>query len=577
MTSESIAGGSDRAVAAARFPLPGRRLHLPRLRIALSIEQLVLAVSVYWALSANRAFFDSALQGLSPADPSAWRLAATMAIAIIALNAFLLGLVASRRTIKPLLAVLLVLTAGAVHYMNAYGVFIDPSMLRNVLHTDVAEAGELLSSALLVDLLLHAGVPLLLLRHVDVTARPWLLATGVRIAFLLIVAAVFAGSVLSMFQPFSSLLRNHKELRYLITPANLAWSSARVAITETRGAVRPRQPIGLDAAPGPSWPARRKPLVLVLVVGESARAANWGLDGYRRQTTPELSRLPVVNFENVSACGTNTEVSLPCMFAPVGRRDYDETRIRGQESLLHVAARAGAVVHWRDNQSGCKGVCEGLPSDMVPAADPADACGDGRCLDEGLVRDLGKRLGAARGTQLWVLHMLGNHGPSYFRRYPSDFARYLPDCREDELRQCSTEQIVNSYDNALRYTDHVLASAIAQLRDHSATVDSALVYVSDHGESLGEHGLFLHGMPRAIAPAEQLRVPMVFWSSEGFEQAAGLERGCLMPTLRDQAAEPLAHDQLFHTVLGLLDVRTALYEPALDLARRCRRQAVAQP
>jgi lipid A ethanolaminephosphotransferase len=365
-------------------------------------------------------------------------------------------------------------------------------------------------------------------------------------------------------------MRNHKEVRYLITPANYLWSLANLGVGEVRGAAKPREAIGLDAAPGPSWAARTKPMVVILVVGETARAASWGLSGYARQTTPQLAALDVVNFPSVQACGTHTEVSLPCMFAPVGRRAYDESRIRGQESLLHVAHRAGVAVHWRDNQSGCKGVCDGLPGDTVSQVNAPGLCGDGRCLDEGLVHDLDQRLDGAKGTQLWVMHMLGNHGPAYFRRYPPSFARFQPECREDDLHRCSVEQIVNSYDNALLYTDHVLATAIAKLRAHAAEVDSALVYVSDHGESLGERGMFLHGMPHAIAPDVQTHVPMVMWFSPGFERAAGFETGCLRPLLQREAPGPIAHDHLFHTVLGLLDVRTRIAEPAWDLSAGCR-------
>src|SRR5690606_3024375 len=556
-------------------PAPRRRASA-RLVIETSVERLVLATSVYWALSANRAFLGAALRDRAPSDPATWQFVATLIVALVALHALLVGLVATRRTVKPLIAVLLVLAAGAAYYMRAYGVFVDPSMLRNVVHTDTAEASELLSMPMLAHLLLFAGLPLLLLARIRIRPIPRLRAMGIRLAFLLAATAVLVAAVLSVFQPFGSLMRNHRELRYLITPANLVWSTSRVVIDETRGAARPRQAIGLDAAPGASWAARRKPLVLLLVVGESARAASWGLDGYERQTTPELSRLGVVNFGNVTACGTSTEVSLPCMFAPVGRRDYDEARIRGQESLLHGAARAGAGVHWRDNQSGCKGVCEGLPNDTVTPVNAPGLCDDGRCLDEGLVRDLDRRLAAAHGTQLWVLHMRGNHGPSYFRRYPRPFAQYQPECLQDDLQRCSIEQIRNSYDNALLYTDHVLASAIAKLRERAGKVDSAVVYVSDHGESLGEHGLFLHGVPQAIAPTQQTRVPMVFWSSGGFEQGSGLQPGCLTPALREQATAALTHDHLFHTVLGLLDIRTTLYEPSLDLASRCRRSVPAR-
>ncbi|MDP3084723.1 MAG: sulfatase-like hydrolase/transferase, partial [Rubrivivax sp.] len=378
------------------------------------------------------------------------------------------------------------------------------------------------------------------------------------------------GALLVAFQPLASMMRNHKEVRYLVTPANYLWSLASVGAAQARGAARPRQAIGLDAAFGPLQAARTKPFVVVLVVGETARAANWGLSGYARQTTPQLARLPVINFAQVSSCGTNTEVSLPCMFAPVGRRDYDEARIRGSESLLHVLARAGVAVHWRDNQSGCKGVCDGLPGDTVQALNAPGLCSDGRCLDEGLLHGLDQRLARAQGTQLLVLHPIGNHGPAYSRRHPAAFGQFQPACQSDDLRLCTREQIVNAYDNALLYTDHLLASLIAKLQAQAGQIDSALIYVSDHGESLGENNLFLHGIPYAIAPLVQTRVPMLMWTSAGFSKASGVDVDCL----RQRAAQPVAHDHLFHTLLALLDVRTALYEPAWDVSAGCRRPAV---
>jgi len=312
--------------------------------------------------------------------------------------------------------------------------------------------------------------------------------------------------------------------------------------------------------------------VLVLVVGETARAANWQLNGYPRPTTPELAKLPVINFPDVTSCGTNTETSLPCMFAPVGRRNYDEARIRGSESLLHLLVHAGVSVHWRDNQSGCKGVCAGLPQDEVVSLNPAGLCSDGRCLDEGLLLGLNERLEATRTvtgrppTQVLVLHMLGSHGPAYFRRYPPAFAHFAPACEKDDLQKCTRDEIVNAYDNSLRYTDHVLGSLIATLQRNEADVDSALIYVSDHGESLGERNLYLHGLPWFIAPKEQTHVPMVMWLSSGMARASAVDTACL----RRRAAAPASHDHLFHTVLGLLDVKTAVYEPDWDLVGGCR-------
>jgi lipid A ethanolaminephosphotransferase len=164
------------------------------------------------------------------------------------------------------------------------------------------------------------------------------------------------------------------------------------------------------------------------------------------------------------------------------------------------------------------------------------------------------------------MHQLGNHGPSYFRRYPPAFKRFTPACEHDDLRKCSTDEIVNAYDNALLYTDHVLARLIQQLQAAQAQVDSVVLYVSDHGESLGENNLFLHGLPYAIAPDLQKHVPMVLWFSAGAAAATGVDTACL----QRRAAQPAAHDHLFHTLLGLTDVKTALYEKDWDLARDCK-------
>ncbi|MEN9891097.1 MAG: hypothetical protein RLY78_1392 [Pseudomonadota bacterium] len=540
-------------------------------RLLLSVEALCLIVALFWLASANLGFLRAAMAASGGFGLATLPLAVGLCGVVFALHALLLLLLATRRTLKPLLWLLLPVAAATSWFAGQFGVLMDPGMVRNVLRTDTAEARELLSPALLVHLALFAGLPLLLLSRVELRARGWGRALRQRALALLAVVVVLIGALLAVFQPLSSLMRNHKGLRYQITPANAVWSTGSVLAQQLRGAARPREAIGLDARPGPSWATAPRPRVLVLVVGETARAANWGLNGYTRQTTPELAALPVINFGAVQSCGTHTEVSLPCMFAPVGRRDYDEDRIRGQQSLLHVLARAGVGVDWRDNQSGCKGVCEGLPATTVTAQDFPAACEGGRCLDEALFADLGQRLDAAQGTQIWVLHMLGNHGPSYFRRYPPGFETWQPACASDDLRQCSTAQITKAYDNALRYTDHLLAGAIRQLQSRAGRVDSALIYVSDHGESLGEMNLYLHGVPYAMAPREQRQVPMVFWRSSGFEQGAGLKPACLEPTLRRHAQiGDVRHDHLFHTVLGLLDVRTALHEPDWDLTRGCR-------
>jgi lipid A ethanolaminephosphotransferase len=309
--------------------------------------------------------------------------------------------------------------------------------------------------------------------------------------------------------------------------------------------------------------------VFVLVVGETARAANFSLLGYSRATNPELARLDVTAFADVRSCGTSTEISVPCMFSPYGRAGYDERRIHNSEGLLNVLARAGYAVKWIDNQSGCKGVCRGAGIDYrkIDPKSGADLCANGECLDGILVRELEAELEAVHRDTVIVLHMMGSHGPAYFRRYPPEFRRFTPDCETAELRKCTRYQVVNAYDNAILYTDHVLASLVEVLKKRGAAMDAGMLYLSDHGESLGETGLYLHGLPYAIAPDTQKRVPMIAWLSPQFAASSTVDRICL----RERSAEPLSHDNLFHSMLGVLDVQTSVYRPERDIFDGCRR------
>jgi lipid A ethanolaminephosphotransferase len=532
-----------------------------RLRPQIGGESLVLLSALYFSLYSNGAFWHAAID-----HPLAqWHFVLSLFLVVTALHALLLGLVINRWIAKPLLTVLLLVTAVASHYMSAYGVYLDADMLRNVLHTDSKESSELLSPRLLIPLA-WSVVPIALLWRVRLRKRSGSRAVVVRVAFLLATALVAVCGVMLSSQDFSTLFRSHREVRYLVTPANYVVSLSNVLLSSPPGPKKALLPIGLDARQAHET---GKPRLLLLVVGETARARNWGLNGYARQTTPELARIPdLINFSQVTSCGTSTEVSLPCMFSPYGRRDYDEGRIRSHQSLLHVLDHAGIATLWRDNQSGCKGVCDGLPVKRLDDARDAELCNGRRCLDEILIKDLQAQLSPVKGDRVVVLHQLGNHGPNYFERYPPEFKRFTPTCDNPELGQCEREHIVNAYDNALLYTDHVLAQAIGFLRKQTA-YDTALIYVSDHGESLGEKGLFLHGVPYAIAPQEQTRVPMVMWFSPGFASDSGLDLDCL----RRRASQPASHDNLFPSVLGLLRVRTEVYRPADDLFAACRAPA----
>lgn len=544
---------------------PYRRLSRYRVRATLRAETLALGFALFFTLTGNRMFWSTVLEGRDLAQFHNPLLIVGIFTLLTALHFLLLSLLITRRGFRPLLGLLSLTSACAIYYIDKYGVYLDPGMLRNVLRTDLTEAGELLAWDMLPYLLFYALLPWLVLHRIELHDVSPSRAVARRLGAILLAVVLCIAMLLLVFQDFAALMREQKELRYLITPANYLYSLARVASTDARAAARPRLPVGTDAQLGAGWQQRKKPVLLVVVVGETARAANWGLSGYARQTTPELATLGVLNFPRATSCGTNTEVSVPCMFSAVGRRDYDEERIRGSESLLHVLDHAGIAVSWHDNQSGCKGVCDGLPQQRPDPKKSQPLCTGDRCLDAALLDGLDDWLAASKGNQVLVLHMLGNHGPAYHLRYPADFRRFTPTCDTADLGQCSHAQIVNSYDNALLYTDHVLAQTIAFLSKHANSHDTALLYASDHGESLGENGIFLHGMPYAIAPDVQRRVPMTMWLSPGYTSSFRVDTACL----EKRAMESASHDNIFHTVLGLLDIRTQAYVPALDLLQSC--------
>ncbi len=465
----------------------------------------------------------------------------------------------NRWTAKPLLILLLLTTAMAVYFMSQYKVYLDRDMMRNLLETDVKEASELFQLQMLPYFLGLGLLPSLALLRLRITVRPWRQTARWRATCLLLALALTVGSALATMHHLIPLVRENGELRHLITPANFIVSLTRVLGEETHEAIGKKKAIATDAT-RPAAPADQLPRAFVLVVGETVRAANWGLDGYQRQTTPELAARDVINFSDVTSCGTDTATSLPCMFSAIGRANYNQKEIRGSQSVLHVLDRVGVSVLWRDNQSGCKGVCDELALDTFAEKDHASLCANGRCYDEVLLSDLREKIEAAPGDILIVLHMLGNHGPAYFERYPAEYRRWTPTCDHTHLAECSREAVVNTYDNAILYTDHVLAMTIdllAEVQNHA----TGMAYISDHGESLGENNLYLHGFPYALAGDEQKKVPLVMWFSEALVDSLQLDQD----RLRATANKPVSHDNLFHTLLGLFDVRTSLYAPQLDL------------
>jgi len=351
------------------------------------------------------------------------------------------------------------------------------------------------------------------------------------------------------------------------TPIN---STVNYAIRQFRGAKIAAAPYGSDARTGPILAKADKKVLTVIVVGETARARNFSLLGYERDTNPELATRNVIAFSNVSSCGTATAVSLPCMFSYLGRQNYSQDKALASENLVDVLSHSGLKVEWWENNTGSKHVADRIVQRSFYMNKDARYCqpGGGDCNDGILVDALSRDIDqyAASGNGILVLHSGGSHGPAYYLRYPRDRAKFQPDCQTPQISNCTDEELVNAYDNSILETDHMLAGVIDVLKSRQDTIASSMIYVSDHGESLGENGLYLHGAPYMIAPAEQTHIPLIAWFSDDFARITKLDTACVSA----KSSQPLSHDNLFDTVLGLMDVQTTVYQAERDAFAACR-------
>lgn len=470
------------------------------------------------------------------------------------------------------LALSLIAAAVASYFMSTYGVVIDPSMMRNAFATNTQEAMDLLSGRFIVFLVLGAALPIALISRLRIQ-WVWSLKSVLFRLLSSVVALGFAAVLIwTVYGDLASMMRNDRSIRYEIVPFNVLYSSIR-AVTPTlnqKNKVLTQVAEDVQIANHQS-----KPPLMVLVVGETVRAKNIGLNGYERNTTPNMSsrlkKNELVYWKDVESCGTSTEVSLPCMFSPLSAADGAD-RPAAHENLLDVLQKAGLAVYWIDNQSGCKGVCDRIPNHTITADDSSVLCKNDECLDETLVHQLDRTMTLLQEEKkkngvVLVLHQMGSHGPAYFKRSSSEFKKFLPECKSSVLAECSSEEIRNTYDNSILYTDHVLELVIEWLEQKEQTQNFApsMIYASDHGESLGEKGLYLHGAPRWMAPKEQTHIPMMAWYSKALRDSRGLSIECIKKTELD----PINHDFIFHSTLNLAGVKTKIYQSKFDWHSTC--------
>lgn len=535
-------------------------------RPTLSPARLSVVVSLYFLVVLNNVFWARGVSVFAGHEAKLSLLAAALLLAHIA------GLltVSGKYIFKPALAILIFVAASAAYFVDEFGVIVDHHMIRNALATTTNEAKHLLTPAFWWHMLLFAFLPIVAVLLVQVKREPWrkqLMRTASNITACVLVAV----SILYVnFPSYSSVFRERQDFMGVVNPAAPVASAVRHVRRAMRETNVVAEPFGTDAKPGPVLSAADKPLFVVLIVGETARAQNFGLNGYVRNTTPELARRNVINFTDVSSCGTATAVSMPCMFSHLTRSGFSNRKAKASENLLDIVQRTGFHTEWWDNNSGHKGIAKRVPSQKFSSGTDPEFCRNGECDDGILTKKLRPYIAKVEGNTLLVLHQIGSHGPTYFLRYPETMEAFKPACRTAQFADCSQAEIVAAYDNTILYTDKNIADIIDLAEKHSGRLASAVIYVSDHGESLGESGLYLHGAPYFIAPKEQTKVPFVAWFSDEFSKQMNLKWDCL----RAKQDDAVTHDALFHSMLGLLNIETIVRDSALDLFGTCMVQPI---
>jgi lipid A ethanolaminephosphotransferase len=528
---------------------------------------LTTLTAAYVLFLTNATFWSKAADYFS-ANP--FRFASFIAILLLA-HIAILALFSARQIVKPFMIIFILIAAASSYFADNFGTVIDREMIANAVETTSAEAGHLLTPAFFAHMALYGLVPSLLILWLRL--KPVRLGAAAKRAAATIAVCLTLLVTLTAFQQsfFVPMWRMEKNgfMAYLV-PSNPINSAINFAIRQFNGAEIVAQPYGVDAKVGQVLAKADKKVLTVIVVGETARAQNFSLLGYARDTNPELAARDVIAFSNVSSCGTATAVSLPCMFSHLGRAGYSHNKALASENLVDVIHHAGLKIEWWENNTSSKHVSDRIPQRSYYTANDARFCqpGGGDCNDDILVDALGRDIDAlmANGNAVLVLHSGGSHGPAYYLRYPRDRAKFKPDCQTPQISNCSDEELLNAYDNSILETDHMLAGVIDVLKSRQDSIASSMIYVSDHGESLGENGLYLHGAPYIVAPAEQTHIPMIAWFSGGFAQVTGLDTDCV----RAKEGETLSHDNLFDTVLGLMDIQTSVYRPELDAFASCR-------
>ncbi len=465
-------------------------------------------------------------------------------IALIGVQMLLFHLMAllGVRFFKLFLIITFIANSIAFYFVETYSVILDRAMMGNVFNTRYSEASAYFDPKIFLYILLLGILPSLIIYKLrfKLSKRTHLLTAGV--------GSFIVSALILYFNSFTWLWldKNAKYLGGLAMPWSYSINAVRVELKKRRA--NQKQLL----LPNGRFKDNNK-TVVVLVIGESARASQFSLYGYPKETNPQLKKENILVLKNSYSTATYTTKSVASILS------YDGSTSNEYEPLTNYLHRMGAYVEWRTKNWG-------EPKEKVnhfyEASELKKVCqGKGCDYDEVLLTHLNKNIRSAKASKiLIVLHTAGSHGPTYFQKYPPSFEHFTPVCKTVDLKECSKESLFNAYDNTILYTDYFLAKTINQLK--KLHLPLLFIYISDHGESLGEYNLYLHGTPYAIAPDVQKRVPFIVWESKEFLKLKGFAQ----PYIR--AKERYGQNNVFHTVLDALGVDSSIYKEEDDLLKR---------
>ncbi|KRU23442.1 phosphoethanolamine transferase [Psychrobacter piscatorii] len=524
-----------------------------------NLSYLIIIVALYLVATANIGFFEQVLDVYPFSKNVGFILSITGLL--FGLMWLVLQLLCYRPIAKPILIALLITAAICGYFTDAYGTIFDSNMLINSLETDQAEAMGLFAPSMVIQVLLLGVLPAFIISKIRLKRFTWQRSILQKTATLILSIAVIAACLLPFGDQYASFFRQHKEVRSYANPITPIYSTIKLGENYVNELGHPDSFTlhATDAkrvAPTSSTTnsSTAKPKLMVFVVGETARADHFGLNGYTRNTTPLLSKQSnLYSFKDAVSCGTSTAYSVPCMFSYANRENYDIDTAKYNENVLDTLSKQGVNVVWRDNNSSSKGVADRVTFEDYKTADTNPNC-DVECRDIGMLDGFDKLVKSGSSPKetpkdtLILLHQMGNHGPAYYQRYPKEFETYKPVCMTNELSKCDTQSVINGYDNAILYTDYFLDNVIDTLKTYEQDYDVVMVYMSDHGESLGENNIYLHGLPYKFAPDTQKHVPAVIWSPDSNNIDAD--------SLSSMSSQPVSHDFITPTLLSFFGITT---------------------